>query len=596
MKTQNQHDPKVLHERIAYLEENRRFIQNALEMALSLGDYRHSIQNGSGPDRILAESEKRIRQLISFEAIAMYRIDEDSADFQLSTCRPSRMKQPMEEEVEHMIDKGFFAWAVREQRGLFTPSKNGDKRLVLHVIATSSRIRGMFVGILSADEQEIPDGAITLLSVILLNTANTLESYEFYQFMHNQNEILREKIEERTRELAQTEQQLQQIDKIQAIGTLAGGIAHDFNNILFPIIGYTEMTLMDAPENSLIRNNLQEVLNATNRAKDLVKQILAFSRQSIQEFQPLRLQPIIKESLRLLRATIPSNITIVEDIAESCGPAMGDPTQIQQVIMNLCTNAYHAMQDTGGTLKVKLKEAEIIPDDVLQKMGIVTGKYLQLEIKDNGHGMQASVLRRIFEPYFTTKEQSKGTGLGLSVTHGILKSHGGDIQVVSEPKKGTTFQVYLPLIQNVDHEEKADSTEEDFQGIGHILLIDDEEPIVKVEKLMLKRLGYQVTALTSATEALNTFRSQPDQFDLVITDMTMPSMTGIELAPKLIDIRPGIPIILCSGFNEMVSDEKAKAIGIKAYVQKPLDLKVLGQTVRNVLENRSAESAPSVNG
>ena len=584
MSAENHNDPKVLHERIAYLEENRRFIQNALEMALSLGDFRHNVENGSGPDRILSESEKRIRQLIPFEAIALYRIDEESADFQLSTCEPTRLQQQVKDEVEYMVDKGFFAWAVREKRGLFIPTRDSTRNLVLHVISTSSRIRGMFVGLLSPDEKDIPDGAITLLSILLLNTANALESYEFYRFMHDQNKILRQRIEERTQELAQSERQLQQIDKIQAIGTLAGGIAHDFNNILFPIIGYTEMTLMDAPESSAIHSNLQEVLNATNRARDLVKQILAFSRQNIQEFKPLKLQPIITEALKLLRATIPSNIKISHHVDENTGPTMGDPTQIHQVIMNLCTNAYHAMQETGGNLDITLKEVDIEPDDILEKMGIVSGRYLQLEVIDTGHGMHPSVLGRIFEPYFTTKEQSKGTGLGLSVTHGIVKSHGGDIQVFSESGKGTTFRVYLPLIQNVEPEEVTEVIGTLLRGAERILLVDDEEPIANMEKLMLERLGYQITALTSSTEALDTFRSQPERFDLVITDMTMPSMTGIELAPKLLQIRPDIPIILCSGFNEMASEEKVKSIGIKAYVQKPVELKVLGQTIRDVLE------------
>jgi len=589
MSTQNHNDSKVLHERIAYLEENRRFIQNALEMALSLGDFRQKIDDGSGPDQILAESEKRIRQLIPFEATALYRIDEDKSDFQLSICQPSRLEELVKDDVEYMVDQGFFAWAVREQRGLFIPSKDGLRRLVLHVIATSSRIRGMFVGILSPDGQEISDGAITLLSILLLNTASSLESYEFYRFMHNQNKILREKVEERTRELAQTERQLRQIDKIQAIGTLAGGIAHDFNNILFPIVGYTELTLMDAPENSPIRRNLQEVLNATNRAKDLVMQILAFSRQNIQEYKPLKLQPIIKEALKLLRATIPANIKIVPHIEDDCGPTMGDPTQIHQVIMNLCTNAYHALQATGGDLTINLNQIEIEPGDIIENMGMVSGKYLQLEVKDTGQGMHPTVLGRIFEPYFTTKEQSKGTGLGLSVVHGIVKSHGGEIRVFSEPGKGSTFQLYLPLIQNVESEEETETITTELRGTERILLVDDEEDIVKMEKLVLERLGYRVTAQISSTEALNIFCSQPEQFDLVITDMTMPTMTGIELALKLMNIRPNIPIILCSGFNEMVSEEKAKALGIKSYIQKPVELSVLGQLIRDVLENSPAD-------
>jgi signal transduction histidine kinase/ActR/RegA family two-component response regulator len=521
-----------------------------------------------------------------FEAIALYLVDENKSDFKLSVCQPSHLKRRIENEVECMIDKGSFAWAMREKRSIFIPSKERSRRIVLHVIATRSRIRGMLVGLLSDQQKKIPDSALTLLSILLLNTANALESHELHTFMRNQNIILQEKIEERTKELARSEKQLQQIDKLQAIGTLAGGIAHDFNNILFPIIGYTQMVIEDVSENSQIKKNLEEVLNATNRAKDLVTQILTFSRQSNQEYRPLRIQPLIKEALKLLRASIPTTIEIVHHTDSACGATMGDPTQIHQVIMNLCTNAFHAMQENGGILEINLNEFDIDADDILAKIGMKPGRYIQLEVIDTGHGMKPAVLERIFEPYFSTKEQGKGTGLGLSVTHGIVKSHGGDIRVSSKPGKGTTFQVYFPLIKYSAVEIESVISETAAIGSECVLLVDDETQIVKLEQQALQRLGYQVTSRTSSLEALETFRKQPEKFDLVITDMTMPNMTGMELAPELMRIRPDIPIILCSGFSEMITEEKVKAMGIREYVLKPIAMSVLANKIRKVLDTK----------
>ncbi|MHC4457004.1 MAG: ATP-binding protein [Planctomycetota bacterium] len=581
-------DTRKLHQRIAHLEENRRFIQNALEMALSLGDFQQNINNGYGPEKIIQETDARVQHLFPFDATALYLVDENKSDFKLGVCDSADLKAFLDTEVESMIDKGFFAWAVREKRGIFVPSKDRSRRFVLHVIATSSRIRGMFVGLLAGKGKKIPDSALILLSIVLLNTASALESYEFYKFMRDQNKILRQKIEERTRELARSERQLQQIDKIQAIGTLAGGIAHDFNNILFPISGYTEMSIDDTPENSEIRKNLEKVLKATGRARDLVEQILTFSRQSSQEYKPLRIQPIIKEAFKLLRATLPTTIEINQNIDSRCGATTGNPTQIHQVIMNLCTNAFQAMQDKGGRLEVNLSEVDIGADDILEKMGMKPGKYIRLGVIDTGQGMEPAVLARIFEPYFTTKDQGKGTGLGLSVTHGIVKSHGGDIKVYSEPGKGTKFHVYFPLIDHVATEAAPVSTQIAARGTEHILLIDDEAQIVQMEQQMLQRLGYHVTIRTSSVDALDTFRKQPHKFDLVITDMTMPDMTGMDLAPQLLKIRPDIPIIICSGFSEVITEDKVKSIGIREFIQKPIAINDLAMTMRKVLGNKES--------
>ncbi|MEJ2170733.1 MAG: ATP-binding protein [Desulfobacterales bacterium] len=427
-----------------------------------------------------------------------------------------------------------------------------------------------------------------LLSIILLNTANALESLEFYRILRSQNAILEKKIEERTRALAQSERQLQQVMKLQAIGTLAGGIAHDFNNILFPIVGYTELTMDDIPADSQARKNLEEILKATNRAKELVKQILTFSRQSCHERKPLKVQFLIKEALKLLRATIPSTIEFEINVDENCGHINGDPTQIHQVIMNLCTNAYHAMQENGGKLEIELKEIDISYEKSMERVGMQVGPHLQLTVKDTGCGMDPGVLERIFEPYYTTKEQGKGTGLGLSVIHGIIKNHGGDINVSSQPAEGTTFTVCLPIIDEIDIETEEVKTASATLGHERILLIDDEEQIIDIEQQILERLGYKVTPKTDSEEALEEFTSLPDHYDLVITDMTMPKMTGDQLARKIMDIKPDIPIILCTGFNETITEEKALAMGIDKFVMKPIVKDELASTIRAVLDNPKA--------
>jgi signal transduction histidine kinase len=553
-------------------------------MALSLGDFQKNINTGYGPENILHEADKRISHLIPFEANGLYLVDQETSNFKLAVCNDNVQKKYIKAEVDHMIDQGYFAWAIREKRGVLVTSRDHSRKFVLHVIATYSRIRGMYVGLMPEKNSKIPDTSLTLLSIILLNTANALESLEFYSLLRNQNEVLEKKVEERTQTLAKYERQLQQVLKIQAIGTLAGGIAHDFNNILFPIVGYTELTMDEVPEDSVAHINLEEILKAAHRAKDLVKQILTFSRQSGQERKPLQVQQVTLEALKLLRASIPASIDIVHNIDANCSPVMGDATQIHQIIMNLCTNGYHAMQDKGGKLEVSLKETYVGYDQTVQKIGMQPGNHVQLVVKDEGCGMDSSVLNRIFEPYYTTKEQGKGTGLGLSVIHGIIKNHRGDIAVTSAPGKGTVFTVNLPAIEETDAQTFIEPVNGAEKGTERILLIDDEEQIISMERKMLENLGYQVTARTDSVEALEEFSKQPQDYDLVITDMTMPHMTGDELAQKLLVIKPGIPVILCTGFNEDITEEKALEMGIQKFVMKPVIKKELATTIRSVLD------------
>ena len=379
------------------------------------------------------------------------------------------------------------------------------------------------------------------------------------------------------------ERQIRQSQKMEAIGTLAGGIAHDFNNILMPIIGYAQMSREELPQESPVQDNLDTILESANRAKELVKQILAFSRHSEDQLKPLKVQPIVKEALKLLRASVPAHIDIRRNLDNNTGAVMGDSTQIFQVIMNICTNSYQAMKEKGGILDVTLSGVDIGNEDQ-DFSSLNPGPYLLLTVSDTGHGMGREVLERIFEPFFTTRGPAEGTGMGLSVVHGIVRGYGGDIRVYSEPDKGTTFNVYLPRIDNSPESPNLSATELSPTGKEHILLVDDEEIIARMLERMLERLGYRVTARTSSVEALAAFRSQPESFDLVLTDITMPNMSGIDLSEELLRIRGDIPVVLCTGFSETVSREKAMAVGVRDYIMKPFVSSQIAVTIRRVLD------------
>ena len=377
--------------------------------------------------------------------------------------------------------------------------------------------------------------------------------------------------------------QLAHNQRIEIIGTLAGGIAHDFNNILSPILGYSEMAIMDVPENSKLSKNLHAILAAATRASDLVKQILTFSRQKILELRPLEIQPVIKEALRLLRASLPTTIEIIQRIDNDCGLIMADASQLHQVIMNLCTNAFHAMEDTGGRIELDLNRVELTSDD-LNGMHIEPGLYICLGVADNGRGMEKEIINKIFDPYFTTKDKGKGTGLGLSMVHGIIKNYGGDVAVCSEPGKGTEFRVYLPVIKDEFASLSKTAANDILQGDNErILVIDDKPEVLEIERQMLDCLGYQVTARTSSVEAVELFRAKPDEFDLVITDMTMPNMTGDKLAAEITKIRSDIPVILCTGFSERISQKHEHSSEISAVIMKPVTLEKLSKTIRKAL-------------
>ncbi len=375
---------------------------------------------------------------------------------------------------------------------------------------------------------------------------------------------------------------LNQSQKMEALGSLASGIAHDFNNILFAITGYTELVLSASPADSIAKTNLEQVLGAAGRATELVKHILTFSREREQEKGPLLISPIIKESLNFLRASITRNIEIQRHISAGLHTVNADPTQIHQIIMNLVTNAYHAMKNTGGTLGVSLGEVELTPDFVKTRPEMIPGTYQRLRVSDTGHGMSPETMERIFDPYFTTKEAGQGTGLGLSVVDGIVRDYGGAITVQSVPDDGTTFEVYFPIM--LEEKTSSEETEEVAPlGSGRILFVDDETMVTEATKSNLESFGYEVIIENDPLSALAKFEAQPYSFDLIITDMSMPKMTGLQLSKRISEIRKDIPIILITGFSDLVEDINLSEYGILELVRKPIRKVILAQTISRIL-------------
>ncbi len=381
------------------------------------------------------------------------------------------------------------------------------------------------------------------------------------------------------------ESQLRQAAKMEAVGTLAGGIAHDINNILGIIIGNTELAIEDVLDLNPASQNLKEIKIASLRARDVVRQLLSFSRKSEQEKRLIEIQAILKESIKFLRASLPSTIEFISNIPADLKTIMADPTQIHQVIINLCTNAAHAMEKNGGTMEISLDEIELNGGFPAKYFDVKPGFYIQLTVRDDGCGIDPGIKNRIFDPYFTTKDTNKGSGIGLSVVHGIVKNHDGAISLHSESGKGTTLKIIVPVAHGKPFLGETNS-EKLLKGNENVLFVDDETALINIGRQTLERLGYQVETSTNPAEALEQFHSNPSMFDLVITDMTMPHMTGDKFAAELLKIRSDIPIILCTGYSERISDENAGKLGIQKYIEKPLNIGELSLTIREVLDKK----------
>jgi PAS domain S-box-containing protein len=382
------------------------------------------------------------------------------------------------------------------------------------------------------------------------------------------------------------EKKLLHSQKMEAIGTLASGIAHDFNNILGVIMGYTEIVIGNIRKDSPDLSHLENVLIAVIRAKELVKQILTFSRQTENKKKPVQISTIIEEAIKFIRASIPANIEIRKNIDDKYSVVFGDPIQIHQIILNLFTNAYYTMRNKGGIMEVSLKNVQLYENDIKFYDGLTEGDYVKLSVKDGGSGIDKLVMERIFEPYFTTKPPGEGTGMGLSVVQGIVKSHGGDIKVYSKRNEGTVFEIYLPRIKTLIEPEVRIVTHLPT-GKGRILFIDDEAELVNISKMMLEKLGYEVTGKTDSLEALEEFSRDINKFDLVITDFYMPHISGDELARKLLQLRPDLPIIICTGdIDEHISNEKLNDIIIRGFIKKPFNSRIIAETVYDILTDK----------
>jgi signal transduction histidine kinase/ActR/RegA family two-component response regulator len=424
-------------------------------------------------------------------------------------------------------------------------------------------------------------------NVKMANNALEKRVMERTEQLSNANIDLKKEIDIRKKyenERAELEKQLFQLQKMETIGTLAGGIAHDFNNILTPILGYTDMALEELPDESNLRFDIEQINNAALRGKDLVQQILTFSREVDSNKKPIRLQPIISEVLNLLKASFPSGVVIRQNLDPLIGTVLADPTHIHQIIMNLCTNASHAMMKSGGILEVKLDAIRIDIRQAEKIRNLKKGEYIRLTISDTGYGMDLKTKERIFEPFFTRKEVGLGSGLGLSVVHGIINNYGGAIEVESTPGKGTTFRIFLPKHSS----EAFDSDKLDrkpLKGDEYILFVDDEPEITFLGKKMLETLGYKVSIKSDSVSALEEFMIDPGKYALLVTDQNMPDITGTELAFKMRSVRPGLKVIIITGFADNLSDEILNKSGVAEVILKPMILDDFSKVIRRVLDN-----------
>jgi len=541
---------------------------------------------------VLSHLMRHANRVINSVSSTLMLLDHDTGELVFSV--PTGPNSEQLTDVRLPTGKGIAGWVATNGQYVLVSDAKRDPRFYEEIdkmtgletksilcvpLKAKSKLIGVLEVINKTDGSNFTKEDALLLSIFASQAAMAIENARLYG-----------ELEDRLEEERRMQEQIAEAEKFSALGQMASGLAHDFNNILGAIMGYVEMALYDIPEENVGRQNLEQVLVASHRAKDLVKQILAFSRQAEEAHRPISLSDIVREVLNLMRASIPSTIEIVQDIQPETSTMMADPTQMHQVLMNLCTNAHHAMINTGGKLKIELSSIEIIEEENSDYPDLRPGPFLQLSVKDNGHGMNEETAKRAFDPYFTTKEKELGTGMGLAVVQGIVKSHGGAISIRSQVGEGTSIDIVFPRI---DDEILLET--EDFKdlpkGTEQILFVDDEEPLASLGKHMLERLGYTVAAKTSPKEALNLFQKKPGNFNLVITDLTMPNMTGDTLAVKLMQIKPGIPVVLCTGHSDYFTKEKALSIDIKGFLMKPHSMRELATTIRTVLDGKKNETA-----
>jgi len=544
-------------------------LENETDMAVVLEKMNQEITGRRETEEKLAESKKMLDSIVSSVPDIIYRLDPQGRITFISQTvteygyAPADLIGQSIYDIVHPEDRDSVRTRIDERRTGNRRTRNLEVRLMNKLF-----------------DDAAPGKTNSGYSVFLLGAEGLYEAsdHQGRHFIGTQG-IVRDITERK-----QLESQLQEAQKMEAIGTLAGGIAHDFNNILGTIIGYAEMIEMfDVPENGKVRDRLKYILASAYRAKDLVQQILTFSRRTEQDKVQVALTPILKDIIKFLRASLPATIKINAQYDADNSSVLGDSTQLYQVIMNLCTNAAHAMGKKGGILEVNLSDVHFDSIDSGQQAELEPGAYILVGVQDTGDGMTPDMLDRIFEPFFTTKRRGEGTGLGLSVVHGIVKGMHGAISVHTQKGEGSLFKVYLPRYEGWKDQPGSEKFPRMVRGKGRILFIDDEQPLVDFAREVLTGLGYEVVALTSSPEALKHFSQQPNTFDLVIADLTMPDLTGLELAEAIMGLRPDIPVILCTGFADPANAEKAREMGIAEVIKKPFGVQEFGETIRRVL-------------
>lgn len=550
-------DKKFTTDDIKVLEAVGRQVGVAVENAMLYEKIKKEISETRRIEKNLRASEEKFRNLVETTSDWIWEID---ADFRYTYASP-RIKGLLGYEPEEVIGKTPF--------DLMLPD---EAKKIMAEMSDIGRTKQPIASLKNWNRHKNGHNVLLETSAIpLFDVNNNLKGYRG--------------IDRDITEKKRLEEQVLQKQKMEAIGTLAAGITHDFNNILSMIIGNTELAAKDIANDDPVKDKLEKVLTASFRARDVVRQLLHFCRKSIEDRKPLFPIPLIKESLKLIKASIPKTIKVIEDFPEKSLALLADQTQIHQVVINLCTNAVHAMTENGGILEISIDDLYLKKDALLFDPDLIPGDYILMSVSDTGHGIDPAVMERIFDPYFTTKGVDEGTGLGLSVVHGIVKSHGGGIQVMSTVGKGSNFRIYLPAIRE-DPKDVPQTTQNIPGGNERVLLIDDEEMLVELTKELLTALGYQVEGFNDPVKAVAAFLAEPDRFDLVITDMTMPKMTGDRVAEAILSIRPDIPILLCTGFNQKINAETALDMGITGYAEKPMDMKTLAEKVRSVIDRK----------
>jgi len=565
--------------RIQFLEENRRFIQNSLENALKLGDFQEKINENCRPEQVFEETEKRINRLIEFEARAFCFVDPEDSDLGLALCEPGDLQSFLKDEIEFMIEKRFMAWAMRERRGVTILSKDQKRQFLLHVIATSSQIRGMFIGLFADPVPRVPDASLQILSIIFRNAANALESNEYHDLIQNQKQHLQIEVDQKTKAILRYERQLQQAQKLEAISTLAGGIAHEYNNALSAVVGSLELLKLDFSENEKVVDDIDYIQPAIQRMTNLASQLLAYARGGKYHPQRICISSFVKDTLPTLQHTLDPSICVDTHLFADAWTIDADLIQMQMVLAAIMTNASEAI-DGNGNIRISTQNVCIDDATTQNYPELSSGRYISLEIEDNGRGMDETTLQRLFEPFYTTKLQ--GRGLGMAAVYGIIKNHRGWIKVDSELDRGTLVTIYLPAVDDILLPEK-DTEASVALGTETILLVEDETVVVEVSRKMLTRLGYQTLVAQTGEEAIKMSNKSDENFDLVLLDMKLPDLDGKEIFSAIRAARPDMKVIIFSGYSIDGPVQEILDAGADGFIQKPFPISTLSTKLREVL-------------